>query len=263
MKMFDKFVNGFDRLGGAIRKNKATVFTVIGMAGVAVTTYQTVKSTMEVQKIVKGKKPETKKELAKAIWKPVVKTAIPFIATEAAIFMSNRTNKKTIAALQMAAVMFNADRKAMRDKVMEKMGKTKGKQLLSEVAQEREKNADSREVFITGHGDDLCFDVLSGRYFRSSQMHIEKTILDMDKAINEGGEFDINDVWGELGLPVTPLGGMFGWSSNGGLTNYIGAPGYITHGMSDKFAEKCIFVDLIPNLEGDSDAYYGNTARFQ
>ena len=120
--MFDKFVNGFDRLGGAIRKNKATVFTVIGMAGVAVTTYQTVKSTMEVQKIVKEKKPETKKELAKAIWKPVVKTAIPFIATEAAIFMSNRTNKKTIAALQMAAVMFNADRKAMRDKVMEKMG---------------------------------------------------------------------------------------------------------------------------------------------
>ena len=261
--MLDKFVDGFDRLGGSIRKNKATVFTVIGMAGVAVTTYQTVKSTMEVQKIVKEKKPETKKELAKAIWKPVVKTAIPFIATEAAIFMSNRTNKKTIAALQMAAVMFNADRKAMRDKVMEKMGKTKGKQLLSEVSQEREKNADSREVFITGHGDDLCFDVLSGRYFRSSQMHIEKTILDMDKAINEGGEFDINDVWCELGLPVTPLGSMFGWSSNGGLTNYIGAPGYITHGMSDKFAEKCIFVDLIPNLEGDSDAYYGNTARFQ
>ena len=250
--MLDKFVDRFDRLGGSIRKNKATVFTVIGMVGVAVTTYQTVKSTQEVQKIVAEKKPEGKKELAKAIWKPVVKTAIPFIATEAAIFMANRTNKKTIVALQ-----------AMREKVMEKMGKTKGKQLLSEVAQEREKNADSREVFITGHGDDLCFDVLSGRYFRSSQMHIEKTILDMDKAINEGGEFDINDVWCELGLPVTPLGGMFGWSSSGGLTNYIGAPGYITHGMSDKFAEKCIFIDLIPNLEGDADAYYGNTARFQ
>lgn len=261
--MLDKFVDGFDRLGGSIRKNKATVFTVIGMVGVAVTTYQTVKSTQEVQKIVAEKKPEGKKELAKAIWKPVVKTAIPFIATEVAIFMANRTNKKTIVALQAAAMMMNADRKAMREKVMEKMGKTKGKQLLSEVAQDREKNADSREVFITGYGDDLCFDVLSGRYFRSSQMHIEKTILDMDKAINEGGEFDINDVWCELGLPVTPLGGMFGWSSSGGLTNYIGAPGYITHGMSDKFAEKCIFVDLIPNLEGDADAYYGNTARFQ
>lgn len=254
--MLESLSKNFDKFGGFLRKNKATIYTITGMVGVGITTYQTVKSTMEVEKIIKDNKPTSKKETAKLIWKPVLKTAAPFITTEFAIFMSNRSNKKTIMALQAATIMLNTDRKAVREKILEKMGKTKGKDTISEIAKDQAKKSDSREVYQTGHGDLLCYDVFSGRYFRSSQMHIERIILDFDKTLVDGGEVCINDIFIGIGLPPITVGDLFVWGGPGQEVDYINSPTLITYNTDEKFGENCLYLDLMPDLYYDADRYF-------
>lgn len=91
--------------------------------------------------------------------------------------------------------------KLYQEKVVETIGEKKEQQIRDEVAKEQvAKNPVSKnEVIITGGGETLCYDSLSGRYFKSD---IEK----LRKAVNELNHTMVNDMCASLNdYGATPI----------------------------------------------------------
>ena len=60
--------------------------------------------------------------------------------------------------------------KEYQAKVVETLGEAKARKIKDEIAKDKVKNdpISNKEVIITGKGDMLCYDVLSGRYFKNN-----------------------------------------------------------------------------------------------
>ena len=89
--------------------------------------------------------------------------------TIACIISAHTVNHKRNAAL---ASLYSLTEKSLREyqaKVIETIGKNKERQVRNAVAEQniKENPVSTKEVKITGKGETLCYDAISGRYFKS------------------------------------------------------------------------------------------------
>lgn len=61
-------------------------------------------------------------------------------------------------------------------------------------------------------GNDLCYDCLSGRYFRSSINDVKSAVNNFNKTLLYQNWGSLNDLYDEIGIPEIKLGDEFGWS---------------------------------------------------
>jgi hypothetical protein len=73
------------------------------------------------------------------------------------------------------------------------------------------------EVVITEKGNTLCYEVISGRYFRSDIEKLRKEVNDLNKTILHEDYISLNDFYYGIGLKGTKQGEELGWSVNDGL----------------------------------------------
>lgn len=69
----------------------------------------------------------------------------------------------------------------------------------------------AEEIIETGGGDTLCWDPMSGRYFRSSVVAIKNAMAETNMMIVHAGEASLNDFYDYLGLDRIKLGNAVGW----------------------------------------------------
>ena len=75
-----------------------------------------------------------------------------------------------------------------------------------------------REVILTeSGGNTICYDVLSGRYFKSDRDKITRVMNELNRQMRDEMYVTLNDFYYELGLDGTKMGDMLGWSARGGL----------------------------------------------
>lgn len=209
-------------------KHSPEILTGIGIAGMITTTVMAVKATpkaLDLMAELKKKHGEDadRKEMGKEIVKNVVPVYIPATITGAlsiaCLISASSVNSKRNAALATAYTLSETALKEYQEKVIETIGEKKEQTIRDSIAKDKiDKNPPvNTEVIITEKGNTLCYDVISGRYFRSDIDKIKKAENQLNHQLMQEMYLSLNDFYYELGLRPTKQGNEMGWNINDGL----------------------------------------------
>lgn len=211
--------------------NAPTILTAFGVTGACTTTYLTIKATfrasdtlfMEQTRLDAMETEEgrvlTNKEKVKLVWKEYIPPAIVLATTVSCIIGANTINTKRLAALATAYALTEKQHKSYRDKVKETLGLKKDNEVHAAVAQDAVSASPLGLVEQGRGGDTLCFDMWSGRYFKSDMQTIRAAENDMNKAMYKSGEpaIAVADFYDALGLSIPGCAEEVGWNKDHGL----------------------------------------------
>lgn len=202
----------------------------VGIAGMVTSTVLAVKATPKALQLIEDAKNEkqdelTKVEIVKATWKCYIPSAAVGVAAAGCLIGGNKVNLRRNAALATAYKLSETAFTEYREKVVETIGEKKEKAVKEKIAQDHlNANPVSKaEVHFTGKGETLCYDDLSGRYFKSDRDRLDDARNKLNYKINQGpfGYVSLNDYYELIGLPAIPLGEDLGWKRDTGLMEWV------------------------------------------
>lgn len=215
---FSSFV---DSLRTTIVKHSPEILTGIGIAGMITTAVLAVSATPKALELIKKKKEELNiedeklkpVEVVKTTWKCYVPAVVTGTVSAACLIGANSVNAKRHAALATAYSLSETAMKEYRDKVIETIGEKKEQSVRDAVDKEVvEKNPVSKnEVIVTKKGETLCFDKISGRYFKSDLDKIQKAVNEINFRLFDEMYISLNEFYYELGLDGIAIGDEIGW----------------------------------------------------
>lgn len=217
-------LTGFQKIKYALSKNSPTILTGIGVAGVISTTGSAIRDTPQALDLIEqanknNKKKLTKFETVKLVAPCYIPTIIMGTITIACIIGSNSINGKRNAALATIYSISEAAMKEYQAKVVETIGAKKERQIKDEITKDLVANNPVEEdsIIHTGRGTTLCYDSISGRYFRSNIENIRKAVNDLNRSFLDGDMYiSLNELYYSIGLPETKLGNDLGWPIGNG-----------------------------------------------
>ena len=247
-KMIKKFQKG-------LSKHTPEILMGIGITGLVTSTVLAVRATPKALELIEKKKEElqvdklTAEDTVKATWKCYIPAAATSISSIACIIGANTVHARRNA---MLATAYKLSEKAFieyKDKVVEAIGEKQEKVIKEKIAQDRIDNnpVSKSEVIITEKGNTLCYEELSGRYFRSDIGKIKASINDLNRRMLSEMYISLNDLYSELGLECTQLGRLLGWNIDKG---YI-KPIFSAHLADDGTA--CVSLDFEEAPQYDFD----------
>lgn len=235
----------FLSLKTSIRKHSPEILTGIGIAGMITTTVMAVRATPKALILIEERKEELGAakletvDFLKTTWICYVPAAITGTLSIACLIGANSVNLRRNAALATAYTLSESALKDYQAKVIEMFGEKKNEAVKDAIAKDRvEKNpVANREVIITEKGNTLCYDVLSGRYFKGDIDKIKKVENDLNRQMRDEMYVSLNDFYYEIGLDNIRLGDELGWNIN---------DGYIDLAFSSQLASDgtpCLVID--------------------
>lgn len=203
--------------------NSPFLLTAVGAAGVLTTAVLTARATFKAAQVLDEEKANRFKETRryepipatdaiKLTWMYYVPAAGSAILTCGAVVGANQISTRRAAAL---AAAYSISEKAIaeyKDKVAEKFGEVKAKQVVDEVQKDRINNNPPSKDLVILSGKQLCFDSYSGRYFESDMESLKKAMNDLNYKINTENYASLNDFYDLVGLDRTTMGEEVGWS---------------------------------------------------
>ena len=223
MKKID-FANLAKNLKNGIIKHSPEILTGIGIAGFITTTVMAVKATPKAMQLIDEKKNEMKvhnltpMETVKTTWKVYIPTVVSGGLSIAALVSANRIDSKRKAALATAYTLAESTLREYQTKVIDTIGEKKEQKIKDEIAKDHVQEAfkNTNDVILVGGDDIWCFDMISGRKFKSNLNKIKEVVNDLNfKLINEM-YVPSNEFYYGVGLQCTPLGNELGWNINEG-----------------------------------------------
>lgn len=153
-------------------------------------------------------------KVATPIYLPAIGTGL---ASMSLITGSDIKAAKRLAGVATALQIRNNDIAEYKAKVKELVGETKAEKINAAVAKEAVdktyedyKEKETKEVIPDGTC--LCYDKMSGRYFRSSSDEIRKAESKLNKQLISEMYVSLNDFYFELGLSPIGIGDDMGWN---------------------------------------------------
>jgi len=206
-------------MGSVLKKYSPEILTGLGIAGMVASTILAVKATPKALTLINEKKEEM--GVAKLNTQDTVKTAwkcyIPSLALTAVsaicIVGASASNARRNAALATAYTISENALREYQNKVIETVGEKKETEIRDSVAKDKiDKTPVSSEVIVTEKGNTLCYDTLSGRYFRSDIDKIKRAVIEINFKIIDEVYASLNEFYDELELPHTKMGDDLGWN---------------------------------------------------
>lgn len=231
MKVFNKLTTEINNLSSMtkviLEKNSPTLLTAVGTIGVVTTTVVACKNTPKAVALIDERKEiykqvddELKLGVSDYIYVVGKCYAFPIVLgtmSIACFWLANKVNIKKQAALA-AAYQISADNlKEYKDKVAKTIGDKKTEEIESKIAKERIANnpPSQNQIIFTGSGDTLCYDSLSGRYFKSSAEKIRQEVNKLNADLINDHFVSLNDFYYAVGLESIALGDKLGWTYAG------------------------------------------------
>lgn len=206
-----------------IEKHSPEILTGIGIAGMITTTIMAVKATPKALILIEERKVDedrlTPVETIQAAWICYVPAAITGVISVACLIGASSVNVRRNAALATAYAISESALKDYQEKVIETVGEKKEKSVKDAIAKDKldQNPVGKREVIITEKGNTLCYDAISGRYFKSDIDIIKKAVNEINKNLLDEMYVSLNDFYYEIGLDNTKMGDDLGWNVNEGL----------------------------------------------
>jgi hypothetical protein len=216
----------------AIGKHSPEILTGIGIAGMITTTVLAVRATPKALRLIEDANvekedrlgthsppPLTPIEIIKATWKCYVPAAVTGCLSAACLIGASSVNLRRNAALATAYALSESALKEYRGKVADIIGEKKERTVREAIAKDRidRDPVSGKEVIITEKGNTLCYDALSGRYFKSDIEKLKKAVNELNRTMLTDMYISVNDFYYEIGLSNTKVGKDLGWHIDDGL----------------------------------------------
>ena len=222
--MKKEIAKSFLSLKTAIKKHSPEILTGIGIAGMITTTVMAVRATPKALILIEERKEEIGAEkleamdMVKTTWACYIPAAITGTLSVACLIGASSVNARRNAALATAYTLSESALKDYQGKVIEMFGEKKNEAVKDAVAKDKvEKNpVVTREVIITEKGNTLCYDAISGRYFKSDIEKIKKAECELNRQMLDDMYVSLNDFYFEIGLDSVKLGDELGWNVDNG-----------------------------------------------
>lgn len=214
------------KLGKLFIDNSPTILTAVGVSGTVGTALLTGRATFKAAEIIEAEtqearattgdvsyefKPRAKFDL---VWKCYIPPVAVGAITVVCIIGANRIGMRRAAALAAAYSLAEKAFDEYRAKVQEHMGSQKEQRVRDDIAQDRvsANPVSTREVIITGTGEVLCYDSITGRYFMSNVESLRKAQNDINHEIIHNLYASLGDFYSKIGLPATEYSNEVGWN---------------------------------------------------
>lgn len=224
MKKGYLFMIGKDFWRG-VKKHQPEILTGLGITGMITTTIMAVKVTPKAMVLIKEKKEELKKqelkskEILETTWKCYIPAAIVGATSIACLIGASTTNQRRNAALATAYTLSESTFKEYQERIVESIGEKKEKEIRDDISKDKilqNPVTQINQVILTEKGTTLCYDSLSGRYFKSDIEYIKKIVNDLNKRMRDESWISLNDFYYELGLDSIKIGDDLGWNIDRG-----------------------------------------------
>ena len=211
--------------GRVLSKYSPGILTGIGITGMIGATFMAVKATPKALYLIEAKKEEseveelTPVETIKTCWKCYIPATLTTVVSAACLIGASTVSAKRNAALATAYSISEAALREYQEKVVEVIGEKKEKTVRDAVAKdqiERDPVTKSEVVIIDSNSNTLCYEPLSGRYFKSTIDKIKKAEIKLDRQMIQEMYVSLNDFYWEIGLDETDLGDKMGWNLSKG-----------------------------------------------
>lgn len=211
--------------------NSPAILTGVGAFGSVTSVVLAVKASLKAARMIDLEKvtrwrmnPESgetvldidSKDKVKLVWKEYVPSAGVLTISVASIICANRVSTKRAAALAAAYSLSEKAYSEYREKIVEKFNANKERQVRDEIAQDRvtENPPQGTQIILTGNGDVVCYELPTGRYFRSNMEKLRSVQNDVNAQVNELGQASLSDLQVALGLKETPYSEELGWTTS-------------------------------------------------
>ena len=200
-------------------KNLPSIVTGVGIIGFATTVYLSMKAApklkeeLDTAKEIKGEELGTKEKIkiAAPICCPMI---IAGTASIACFIFADRANLKRNAAAIAAYQISESALRNLQTAATKTVGEKTTKEILNKADGEdlRHKPPVEQQIIITGNGDQLCYDTISGRYFRSTIEKIRQAQNTINSKLINENTVSLNDFYYEIGIPQIDVGDQLGWN---------------------------------------------------
>jgi hypothetical protein len=239
-------------IGKTLTKNSPTILTAISVGGLVATTVMAVRATPKAMLLIDqlGVDPEPK-EIIKATWKLYAPAAFMGVLTVCSIVGANSINLRRNAALVSLYSLSEACIKEYKNKIVEVVGEKEARKIKQDIVKDRmvANPAKDDTIAVTGKGETLCYDALSGRYFKSDIESIRQALNKLSRDLMSEMTITLNEVYFELGLSSTTVGEHLCWHIDDGLIE----PDFSSH-LTDK-GIPCLVIDYKTEPRYDYNNY--------
>lgn len=222
---WSKMVND---IRSGLQKHSPEILTGIGIAGLITTTVLAVRATPKALLLIEEKKIEEDVdklkpvEVVRTTWTCYIPATVTGALSIACLVGASSVSLKRNTALATAYSLSESALKTYQEKVIETIGEKKEKEIRDEIAKGQLKKDPlvNKEVIVTGKGETLCYDTISGRYFKCDIEKIRRVEAMLNKELYSSMYVSLNDFYYEIGLRSTELGDELGWNTDMGPINF-------------------------------------------
>jgi hypothetical protein len=217
-----------------VNENSTTILTGMGVAGVITTAYLTGRASFKAARLIDKEQrdatvivadesedehatrieiPEfTTIQKARMVWRLYIPPVLVSTGTITSIIVANKIASKRVAALVIASGISERALQEYKDRVVEKFGENKARDLRDEIAQNRIAGQPvNNEVIVVGTGEVLCYDMHTGRYFNSTHETIKRAENKINHSLVHYCSASLSEFYDEIGLPPTTYSDLVGW----------------------------------------------------
>lgn len=202
-----------------ITNNASTILSGAAVLGVVTTAVLAVRAVRPAQNMVLDARPDpgedvSRLDMIKFTWKAWLPAAGTGVATIACIIGANQIGLRRNAALVGAYTIADTAFRQYKDEVLEQLGENKERKIRDSVAAKQvdEHPVKDGQVIITAGGDQLCFESLTGRFFRSDIETIRQATNDFNARIIQDMYASLNELCDLWGLGETIVGNQLGFN---------------------------------------------------
>ena len=216
--------NIFANFGKAIGEKSPEILAGIGIAGTVTATVFAVKATPKALRIIENEeldkqKKLTAKETVLATWKVYIPALMIETGAVACLIAASSVRLRRNTALAAAYRLSETALNECWGKMTETVGEKKVREIKEEICKSRADNDPPAEnrVVVTKKGETLCYDAISGRYFKSDIETIKQAVNKLNYRLIQEQFITLNEFYEELDLPDIKIGYDLGWLVDKGL----------------------------------------------
>lgn len=213
-----------------VAKHEPEILMAMGISGMIFSIFWGVKATTVAVRKLDLKKQELQKEklttgeVIKETWKLYLPVAISTLVSVPCIVAGNRVSTKRNAALAAAYTISETALQEYQDKTREIIGPKKEQEIHEAVSKDIiEKSYGKSQILLTGDGESLFHEPISGRYFKSNWNKILKAAneLNADAITDPFGQITLTQWYNVIGLDETEMSDDMGWTILNGTSGLI------------------------------------------
>lgn len=213
-----------------VAKHEPELLMAMGITGMIFSVAWGIKATVKAvhrldDKRIREQKDElSNKEVFAETWRLYLPVVISVGISIPCIVAGNRVANRRNLALAAAYTISESALQEYQEKTKEIVGAKKEQEIHEAVSKDVvEKTYKSSQVLITGDGDSLFHEPLSGRYFKSNWNKILRAANELNaEALSDPfGSITLSDWYNKLGLDSTDISDDIGWTIQNGTSGLI------------------------------------------